>query len=426
MGLMEKLLPIPHPLNYDPSTEDPLYFYKNVAHPLIKSFIRLMHTGLRIDDTAVESLREIIDQTLVVVANKLKDNPIIQEFQQNQYEKNKKKLYIEQSKKCRTIDYYIKEYKNGSMEHRTILVNFILESNGKSIDKRQKWPIKDLKNYMEIYPFPLFKDIVSKNVDPDEEVVKEAMKEAASIKLELYNKSIMSKVEKATMSDLAPPFNPGSTKQKRELFEFIGIEPIKYSKQTGEASWGRDQIEELLKITSEKDEDLREILQTFIDFSYAGIIKSNFLEAFDSFTIDDVLHGNLKLLGAKSARPTSNSPNLLNAPSTGSIYAKPLKKCFIAPEGYLIWSIDFSALEDRVIANLSKDENKIAVFTEGIDGHSLGATYYFKSEVEQLLEHTITDHKQAAKELKQLVDNGNKEAKAIRQRGKPVTLTVAM
>jgi len=77
--------------------------------------------------------------------------------------------------------------------------------------------------------------------------------------------------------------------------------------------------------------------------------------------------------------------------------------------------------EDRVIANLSKDSNKIAVFSENIDGHSLGATYYFKSDVEQLLGHSIIDHKEAAKELKQLVNNGNKQAKDIRQQGKPVT-----
>ena len=107
-------------------------------------------------------------------------------------------------------------------------------------------------------------------------------------------------------------------------------------------------------------------------------------------------------------------------PSTGSIYAKPLKKCFIAEEDYVVWSIDFAALEDRVIANLSKDTNKIAVFTEGIDGHSLGATYYFKKEVENLI-GPYTDHKKAAKALKALVDKKDKTAKHIRQKGKPVT-----
>ena len=76
--------------------------------------------------------------------------------------------------------------------------------------------------------------------------------------------------------------------------------------------------------------------------------------------------------------------------------------------------------EDRVIANLSGDANKLSVFTEHIDGHSLGATYYFPDRVKDLIGE-YTDNKEAAKKLKSLVDDGNKEAKSVRQDGKPIT-----
>ena len=418
---MDTLLPIKHPLEYNPADEDPLYFYNNVTKPLIEPFIRLMQTGLTIDDNAVEDLRTTIDTVLTSVEERLAVNPIIVAYQKIAYSTNKTKLIAEQKSKFRTIDHYIKEYKQGDMLHRTTLVNYLLKANNKPKDIREKWSANDLKKYRTVYDHPLFTTILDKSVDTLDVDVLSAMQELANAKLVIYNKSKMEKVDNATVADLAPPFKPNSTTQKRKLFEHLKIAPLKFSKETGEASWNRDVIDELKLTTPREQTDMHDLLQAFIDFSFAGIIRSNFLEAFDTFTIDGVLKGNLKLLGAKSARPTSNSPNLLNAPSTGSIYSKPLKKCFVAPTGYRIWSIDYSALEDRIMANLSKDDNKIAVFSEGIDGHSLGATYYFKAEVEGLLGHSITDHKAAAKELKGLVSDGNSTAKEIRQRGKPVT-----
>jgi hypothetical protein len=73
-----------------------------------------------------------------------------------------------------------------------------------------------------------------------------------------------------------------------------------------------------------------------------------------------------------------------------------------------------------VIANLSHDTNKLSVFTEGIDGHSLGATYYFPERVMEII-GPYTDNKLAAILLKAEVDAGNKAAKSVRQDGKPVT-----
>ena len=73
-----------------------------------------------------------------------------------------------------------------------------------------------------------------------------------------------------------------------------------------------------------------------------------------------------------------------NLPSTGSIYAKPVKAIFRAPPGYIYVGSDFASLEDRISALTTKDENKLKVYTSGADGHSLRAYYYFKKYMQDI------------------------------------------
>ena len=106
----------------------------------------------------------------------------------------------------------------------------------------------------------------------------------------------------------APPpcWHDCGPQQKQELFAMLGVESDKTSKETGLPSFDRDEIERINRETS--DDDVRHLTQCFIDYSFAAIVKNNFIEAFYNFTVGDRLYGQYKLLGAKSGRFTSNNP----------------------------------------------------------------------------------------------------------------------
>ena len=52
------------------------------------------------------------------------------------------------------------------------------------------------------------------------------MLQLANDKMSIWNKTRTDKVNAVTKEQLVPPFNPGSSKQKTELFEYLGIGPL--------------------------------------------------------------------------------------------------------------------------------------------------------------------------------------------------------
>ena len=415
-----KLLPMPAPRDFDPSEEDPLFFYRNFAKPMIPDMIRMMNVGLHIDPDAVEELRATIDTVLLSVQERLEANDLIKEYQNSRLPAAQAAHAAEATKAIRELEYYLKPYKPGDMVHRTWVVNYYLELKHRGKDTKDKWTVKDLKDYNVFMNDPFFQSIIEKRAMTGVKFVENAMLKLAQHKLDLWNRP---RYEKAEAPVDLEDFNPGSSKQVKEFFELMNIEPIAFSKDTGEASWGRDAVEQVLKEST--DPKLIDVLEAMVDYSYSAIIKNNFLKAFDAFTIDGVLHGNIKLFGAKSFRPTSNNPNLLNAPSSGSIYAYPLKKCIVAPPSKVIYAIDLAALEDRVMANLSGDVNKSNVFLEGLDGHSLNACGYFPEEIAKIMgpnENNVEYVKQFYHMVEEL---GNKDLKLIRFNSKAPTFKLA-
>lgn len=419
------LLPAPLPSS---TSYPPDYFYNNVAKHLIKDTVRIMANGLTLDMTQVAMLESQLDTTLASVEIELANHPYVQSYLQSRHQVLIDKYIEDRKSKLRDPSYYHKPFNSKDPVHRSYFM--YIYANNHNMDQPSelyptgipKWPAKTVKALASNNHF--LSKLVNHTISPTHPIALQAVELLAKHKAEHYNKSYLEQIE-SPIIDL-PPFNPNSSLQKRELFESLGIPSDKTSKDTGLPSYDRDEIERIQRET--RDPLVQSLCQLLIDNSFAAIVRSNFIEAFYTYSVDGRLYGNLKLLGAKSARYTSSNPNLLNMPSTGSIFAKPIKKCFTADVGFLVATADFSALEDRVIANLSQDTNKLGLFLEGLDGHSLSATYYYPQRVAEIV-GPYTDHKHASRILKQIVDDDTHPkhtlAKEVRQDSKPISFGLA-
>lgn len=395
------------------------HFYQYTAKHLIKDTVQIMMNGLHIDLNKVANLQKVLDEQLVKVQEEVDSNPFVIKFMKQVYSTQINSYKQERKTKLRTADYYYKPFNHKDMLHRSYFMTLYAQQQNMELPEEEvspgiaKYKVDLVKKLSATYP--LLKRLLAGELSDSHPLVIRTANELAELKMSLYNKAFLDQIESPQLD--YPQFNPNSSKQKQEIFEFLGVEPLAYSKDTGKPSWGRDQVEEILNITT--DETLKHFCQQLIDQSYAAIVRNNFIEAFYKYTVNNRLYGEYRLLGAKSGRYTSNSPNMLNAPSTGSIFAKPIKECFTAPEGFVIATIDYSALEDRVIASLSRDTNKCNIFLQNLDGHCLNAYGYFRDEIAKhmtLTGDTVTDvHKFF--ELTEI----NKALKAIRQKSKPAT-----
>ena len=421
-----QLLPLPKPCDFDPGPE---YFYENFASPIQVDMLKLMCTGLYIDDVAVEELRSTIDEVLSNVDSLLLRNKIVNQLQAKRAIVAQKVHFAKSTEAIREVDYYIKEYDGKQLLHRTWVVNTYLISKGWESEVKDSWKANDLKKFNVFKTDVFLERLIDKTIAQSSEHLTNGMLALAEFKMELWNRP---RYEKGNSKASLEPFNPGSAKQKQELFDMLKIEPFEVSEKTGDGSWGRKHIERLLEYHEGNDKVFDEVLSCIIDHSFSGIIRSNFLKAFDTYTFDGVLYGNIKVFGAKSFRPTSNAPNLLNMPSSGSIYAKPLKKCFVpppateaVPKGFIIYAIDLGALEDRVVSNLSGDVNKSNIFLEGLDGHSLNACGYFPEKIEAIMGPN-TDNVAYVKEFYYRADDLKEPAIcAIRSESKAPTFKLA-
>ncbi len=173
-------------------------------------------------------------------------------------------------------------------------------------------------------------------------------------------------------------FNPNSPLQLRKiLFEKLKIKTKGLNKtKTGEIS---TQESELLKLLGEHP-----IIEKILEYRKINKILTTYtdslLKTYDPQT--QRIYTVFNQTGTSTGRIVSESPNLQNLPLTGDL-AKVLRSIFVADEDFVFISGDYSQIELRILAHLSKDENLIAIFSQDLDLHSQTAKMIFGDDSEE-------------------------------------------
>ncbi|RIL09978.1 MAG: DNA polymerase I, partial [Proteobacteria bacterium] len=175
-------------------------------------------------------------------------------------------------------------------------------------------------------------------------------------------------------------FNINSPKQLSEiLFNKLGL-PTKGLKKT---KTGISTDSGVL----EKLSTLHPLPGLILDYRLLHKLKSTYIDALPAqiSPVTDRLHTRFNQTGTGTGRLSSSDPNLQNIPIQ-TPEGRRIRSAFIAEEGNILISADYSQIELRLLAHLSADKNLSAAFKENVDIHSRTARELLK--IPPLLEVT--------------------------------------
>ncbi|MEE8319718.1 MAG: DNA polymerase I [bacterium] len=156
-------------------------------------------------------------------------------------------------------------------------------------------------------------------------------------------------------------FNINSPRQLGQiLFEELGLPVIKKTK-TG-YSTNADVLLEL----SEK----HQLPAMVLDYRSLAKLKSTYIDSLPGLVNPETgrIHTSFNQAATATGRLSSSDPNLQNIPVRTEL-GRRIREAFIAPEGSVLLCADYSQIELRVLAHLSRDERLLAAFGEDGDIH---------------------------------------------------------
>lgn len=166
-------------------------------------------------------------------------------------------------------------------------------------------------------------------------------------------------------------FNIASPKQVGEILSELNIETGKKT-ATGQISTSKDLLLEL----AEK----YDIARLIIDYRELDKLKATYSDALPKMIDEDGrIHGNLNQTVATTGRLSSTDPNLQNIPIRTEL-GQQIRRAFVPEPGNKLISADYSQLELRLLAFVTRDERMLDAFQNGEDIHAQTARLVFGAQ----------------------------------------------
>ena len=187
----------------------------------------------------------------------------------------------------------------------------------------------------------------------------------------------MMELEHKAYAEAGQPFNLNSPKQIGEIFfERLRL-PVLKKTPSGAPSTDEEVLERLAA-----DYPLP---KTLLEYRALTKLKSTYTDKLPRMVNPATgrVHTNYAQATAVTGRLASTDPNLQNIP-VRTAEGRRIREAFIAPPGCVIVSADYSQIELRIMAHISRDENLLRAFAAGEDVHRATAAEIFNRELHEV------------------------------------------
>ena len=217
------------------------------------------------------------------------------------------------------------------------------------------------------------------------EVLKEIEQEGIAIDvagLNEYSKQLeitLIELEKGIKAEAGMDFNVDSPKQLGEiLFDVLKISAKAKKTKTGQYATSEDILQK-----HEKDHP---IIPMILQYRQLRKLKSTYVDPLPTMTdkVDGRIHTSFMQTVTATGRLSSNNPNLQNIPIRTE-NGREIRKSFIPRNAdFTLMAVDYSQIELRIIAALSKDVAMIEAFKSGHDIHKATAAKVFHVQLDEV------------------------------------------
>ncbi len=206
------------------------------------------------------------------------------------------------------------------------------------------------------------------------------------------------KVDTGVLKEVAGELRTRALTLEKEILSLAGMEfNISSPKQLGEVLFDRLKIDPNARMTKSKQyttseevltqlKDRHPIVEKVLDFRGLKKLLNTYVDILPELINPRTgkIHTSYNQAVTATGRLSSNNPNLQNIPIRDD-QGREIRKAFIASDaGHLFLSADYSQIELRIMASLSRDPQMESAFLDNQDIHSITASRIFKIPVSQV------------------------------------------